>query len=212
MFTGIIESQAVLREVKKFKTGSGLAFEWIGPKPRFRVGESIALDGACLTVTRFRGPRFWVDLIPETLHSTTLGRLTPDRRVNVERSLRVGDPLGGHWVTGHVDGVGLIRKFERLGTNFSLQIEASPDIIRPLVEKGSVAIDGISFTLQEVRRRSFVVGVIPQTYRVTTLKGKRVGDPVNLEADLFAKLVQKFLSNHHQASSLKEKYLREQGF
>ncbi|MBI2166885.1 MAG: riboflavin synthase [Candidatus Omnitrophica bacterium] len=212
MFTGIVESRAVLREVKKFNTGSRLAFEWIGRKPRFRIGESIAVDGACLTVTRFQGRRFWVDVIPETLRSTTLGRLAPGREVNVERSLRLGDPVGGHWVTGHVDGVGLIRKFERRGTNFSLQIKASPDIIRPLVEKGSVAVDGISFTLQEVRRRYFVVGVIPQTYRVTTLKGKGAGDPVNLETDLFAKLVLKFLSKDSEASSLKVKRLEAQGF
>lgn len=211
MFTGIIESQAVLREKQNGRIHSRLTFEQGGKHYPLKQGESVAIDGVCVTVTSCRGKKFTVDLIPETLRSTTLGRISKSQRVNMERSLRVGDTLGGHWVTGHVDGIGVIRKMERRGENFRLQIEAPPDIIRRLVDKGSVAIDGISFTLQEIRAQFFVVGVIPHTFRVTTLKWKRVGDRVNLEVDLLAKLVQRFLSGI-RTTSLKEKDLRRQGF
>lgn len=211
MFTGIIKSQAVLREQKKFKKGIRLAFQLLGKNSHLRLGESIAVNGTCLTVATFHGKKFSADVIPETLQTTTSGSLHTGQRVNVERSLRVGDPLGGHWVTGHVDGIGFIQKIERRNENFRLQIEAPIDIIRRLVCKGSIAIDGISFTLQEVRKHSFVVGVTPHTFRATTLQWKRVGDPVNLEVDLFAKLVQHFLKGV-RTPSLRERELRRQGF
>lgn len=211
MFTGIITAQAVLREKKESKRGSCLTFEWVGRRPRFKVGGSISVDGVCLTLTRFQGRNFSVDAIPETLEGTTLGRLKVGGQVNVEPPLRVGEAIGGHWVSGHVDGVGWIREIKRRGTNFSLQIEAPVDIIRPLVRKGSIAVDGISFTLQEIRTRSFKIGVIPHTYRVTTLGGKRVGDPVNLEVDLFAKLIYEFVAKR-RVSFVRENNLRKQGF
>ena len=211
MFTGLIGSQAVLKKKKKVRNQIRLNFSLIGKNSSLRLGESIAVNGACLTISRFRARNFSADLIPETLHETTLGRLEVGQRVNIERALRVGDRLGGHWVTGHVDGVGFIQKIERRGENFRLQIGAPPDIIRRLVGKGSIAVDGISFTLQEVRSRSFVVGVTPHTFRVTTLQWKRVGDPVNLEVDLFAKLVQQFLTGR-RTPSLRVKELKQQGF
>lgn len=196
MFTGIIHSQAVLREKKKYRGQIQLVFEILGKNSPFQRGESVAVDGVCVTVASFRGKKFSADLIPETLRSTTLGSLSVGKRVNVERSLRVGDAVGGHWVTGHVDGVGSIRKIERREKSFRLQIEAPTDIIRRLVLKGSVAVDGISFTLQEIRDRAFIVGVTPHTFRVTTLQWKRVGDGVNLEGDLFAKLAEHFLKQN----------------
>lgn len=193
MFTGIIGAQAVLEKKEKLRQGSRLTFRVLGKSFRFRRGESVAVDGVCLTVSSPRGKKFRADLIPETLRSTTLARLAPGDRVNVERALRVGEALGGHWVTGHVEGVGVIQKMERQGESFRLQIKAPADIIRRLVLKGSVAVDGISFTLQEVRARYFVVGVIPHTFRATTLQGKGAGDSVNLETDLLAKWVEHFL-------------------
>lgn len=194
MFTGIIQSQAVLREKKKSRNQLRLTFEVLGRNSSLHRGESVAVDGVCVTVSSFRGKKFSADLIPETLRSATLGNLSRGERVNVERSLRLGDAVGGHWVTGHVDAVGFIRKIKRRQASFRLQIEAPADIIRRLVKKGSVAIDGISFTVQEIGKRSFEVGVIPETLRKTTLQWKRVGGRVNLEVDYFAKLVQHFLS------------------
>lgn len=194
MFTGIIPSQAVLRERKRNRNQLRLTFEILGRNSSFHRGESVAVDGVCVTVSSFQGKKFSADLIPETLRSTTLGSLSRGERVNVERALRLGDAVGGHWVTGHVDTIGFIRKVKRRQANFRLQIEAPADIIRRLVKKGSVAIDGISFTVQEIGKRSFEVGVIPETLRKTTLQWKRVGGRVNLEVDYFSKLVQHFLS------------------
>lgn len=211
MFTGIIESQGVLRRNQRSKGGCRLTFDQVGTRGALRKGESVSVDGVCLTVTSSKGRRFTVDVIPETLAGTTLSGLQEGGRVNLERSLRVGDSLGGHWVTGHVEGVGRILEMERRETNFRLKIKASPDIIQLLVRKGSVAIDGISFTVQELDSQFFVIGVIPQTYRATTMQRKQVGDPVNLETDLFAKLVHDFLSRRN-SSSLKVKELKKQGF
>lgn len=213
MFTGIIESQAVLRQKKKTGRGFRLTFEVLGRPRPFGLGESVAVDGACLTVAAFRARKFSADVIPETLRSTTLGGLSIGEKVNVERSLRVGDTLGGHWVSGHVDGVGIIRKMEREGAGRRLRIEAEAGILGRLVPKGSVAIDGISFTVQEIGPRNFTVGVTPHTYRATTLQRKSVGDRVNLEVDLFAKLAERFLSQAKKPGlSFNEKELKQQGF
>ena len=211
MFTGIVESRAVLRAKKKYSGQVRWTFRARGKAVAFREGESVAVDGTCVTATNPHGRTFSADLIPETLRATTLGRLEVGDEVNLERALRLGDRLGGHWVTGHVDGVGRIAEFRRQGRSFRLNIEAPPDIIRRLLHKGSIAIDGISFTLQEIGRRFFVVGVTPHTFRVTTLRSKQPGDPVNLETDLLAKLVQHFHSNKGR-SSLKERELRRLGF
>jgi len=194
MFTGIIENQAVLERKSRNGSEGKFRFRILGPSRHFRRGESVALDGVCLTVSNFRGKGFSVDLLPETLQSTTLGGLSVGERVNVERELRLGDGMGGHWVMGHVDGVGTLQRIERRKDSFRLQIQASLDIMRRLVRKGSVAVDGISFTLQEVRKRSFVIGVTPHTFRVAALQWKRPGDQVNLEVDLMARLVEHFLS------------------
>lgn len=212
MFTGIIESQAVLKETKKNGKQVRLTFSLLGQsRRRFRSGESVAVDGTCVSVSAFRGKRFTADLIPETLRATTLGGLRAGQRVNVERALRVGDSLGGHWISGHVDGLGYIREIKRQGESFRLRIETRPSIIQQLIHKGSIAVDGISFTLQEIRARSFIIGVIPHTFRVTTLPWKRIGDPVNLEVDQFAKLARRFFTHRHEAS-VRERDLRRQGF
>ena len=212
MFTGIITSQAVLREKKKAKGGTCLTFEALGRILPFRLGQSVAADGVCVTIAAFRGKRFSVDLIEETLRSTTLGPLSAGERVNLERALRVGDELGGHWVTGHVDGMGMIRRIERRGAGLRLEIAAPPEIFRRLTPKGSVAINGISFTVQEIHRNSFEVGVTPHTFQVTTLPLKREGSRVNLEADLFAKLAEEFFSKRNRRSSFTIKTLQAQGF
>lgn len=212
MFTGIITSQAVLREKKSGKNGTRLTFEALGRTPPFRLGQSVAVDGVCVTVAAFRGKRFSVDLIEETLRLTTLGPLSVGERVNLERALCVGDELGGHWVTGHVEGMGTIQKIERRGEGLRLEIAAPPEIFRRLMPKGSVAIDGISFTVQAIHRNSFEVGVTPYTFQVTTLPLKREGSRVNLEADLFAKLAEEFFSKRNRRSFFTINTLQAQGF
>lgn len=211
MFTGIITAQAVLRERKKTKHAHRLTFELLGKRHRFQLGESVAVDGVCLTVSDFKGKKFVADLIDETLHSTTLGKLNLGQRVNIEHPLRVGDPLGGHWVTGHVDGVGKIIHIHRQRNGLGLSIETPADILKLTLKKGSIAIDGISFTIQQVEARSFRVGVTGHTYRATTLPWKREGDLVNVENDLFVKSTRQLTANG-RSFSFKERELRRNGF
>jgi riboflavin synthase len=211
MFTGIIESQAVLKKKNDRIDQVCFTFEILGKKIPFRLGESVAVDGVCLTVSAFNGKNFSADIIPETLNATTLSHLTIGDRVNIEPALRLGTRMGGHFLTGHVDGVGRIQKFERRGRNFRLQIKAPIDIMHHLVVKGSIAIDGISFTLQQIRKQSFTVGLTPHTFQRTALQRKQMGEPVNLEVDLLAKLVRNFLSRK-QRPHLKVQRLRSLGF
>ena len=211
MFTGIITGQAVLREKKKTKRENRFTFELLAKHHRFQLGKSIAVDGVCLTVSAFKGNSFQADLIRETLQSTTLGKLDVGQRVNIEHPLRVGDRLGGHWVTGHVDGEGKIIHIYRQSKELKLNVRAPASIIRLIVKKGSIAIDGISFTIQQIEGRSFMVGVTPHTYRATTLPWKREGDSVNLENDLLMKSARQLTVNGH-GSFLKERELRRNGF
>jgi riboflavin synthase len=163
-----------------------------------RPGDSIAVNGCCLTVVgrRGRGARRTLefDLLGETWRRTGFAQLQPGSPVNLERSLRVGDRLGGHFVTGHVDGTGRIVRWERAGTDHVLDIAPPPELLPLLVEKGSVAVDGISLTVAAVAAETFRVWIIPHTHAATNLRARRAGDVVNLEADLLAKHVARLLS------------------
>lgn len=189
VFTGIIEAIGTVREISRqgegarVRIGAGVLAEGL------RIGESIAVEGACLTVTALGGDGFSADLSLETLARTTLGRLRAGARVNLERPLRLGDRLGGHLVTGHVDAVGQIVERAPQGDGEFIRVRF-PWALEPLlVMKGSVAVDGISLTVAELSRDTFGVAIIPHTLKHTTLSDKRVGDPVNLEADLLGKHV-----------------------
>ena len=151
------------------------------------MGESIAVDGACLTVTAHRGRRFTADVTPETLRRTTLGALPRGARVNLERALRVGDRIGGHIVLGHVDGVGRLLAIRPEGNWFLYRFRAPRALAPYLVEKGSIAVDGVSLTIFDCRGTSFTVALIPHTLKETTLGERRPGDRVNLEADVLLK-------------------------
>lgn len=211
MFTGIVQKTGRLAGKKKAAGQTRLEFEITGGSWNLKAGESLAVDGVCLTVVSFQGKKFSADVIPETLRATTLGRLKTGDPVNLERALRMGDPLGGHWVTGHVDTTGLITQIRKWGGNFEMRIQIPAVFSSCLVPKGSIAVDGISFTLQGISKNSFQIGVIPHTYRVTSLQGKKAGSAVNLEIDFFAKMVKRLLSEKG-GSSLREKDLMEQGF
>jgi len=194
MFTGIIE---VIGTVQEFSRQGDGARVHIGAGPLaegLRLGESIAVEGACLTVTALRGNGFAADLSVETLKRTTLGRLRAGARVNLERPLRLGDRLGGHLVTGHVDGVGQLAERVPQGDGEFIRIRFPRELGSLLVMKGSIAVDGISLTVAELSRDAFGVAIIPHTLEHTTLRDKRVGDPVNLEADLLGKHVARLLA------------------
>lgn len=158
------------------------------------LGESICVSGCCLSVVEIAATRLAFDLGPETLSRTTLGGLTPGRLVNLERSLRLGDRLGGHLVSGHVDGVGRLESREDDGDWSTLRF-AAPGLAGQLVPKGSVAVEGVSLTVCEVGPATFTVQLIPHTLAVTTLGRLRAGDAVNLETDMLGKLVERHVSN-----------------
>jgi riboflavin synthase len=190
MFTGIVENQGCV--IKKEERGGQVRFGFRFKKKEkgLKVGDSIAVSGVCLTAVRVSSSGFEADVVRQTLEATTLGALGLGGRVNLERSLKIGDGLGGHFVTGHIDGRGTIVKIEKRKKNTTLFLKASKDIITLLADKGSVACDGISLTVQKVRGRIFQIAVIPHTLKVTTLGLKRVGSEVNLEVDIVARYLQ----------------------
>ena len=191
MFTGLIEEQGrVLTAPRNGKLSLAAAKVLEG----IARGDSISVNGVCLTVSAFSGQRFTADVMPETLHRSNLGELRTGSLVNLERALPATGRFGGHFVSGHIDGVGSLLSVRTEGNALIFSIRAAPELMRGIVEKGSVAIDGISLTVVEVTETLFSVSVIPHTAAVTTLAGKRLGDRLNLETDMIGKYVLRALS------------------
>ena len=189
MFTGIIEATAAVARLDPKGGGTRVTIETARPLAKLVLGESIAVTGACLTVTGFRGRRFTVEVSPETLRRTTLGGLHAGDRVNLERALRMGDRLGGHLVQGHVDGTGVLEAIVP-DRDWSLYRFRAPSALAPyLVEKGSIAVDGVSLTVFACRGSRFSVALIPHTLAATTLGQRRPGDAVNVEGDVLLKQI-----------------------
>jgi riboflavin synthase len=219
MFTGLIEDIGEIiqigRKGESFRISIGTHLD-LDPK---EIGASIAVDGVCLTAVTIEKGQFVVEVSPETLGRTTLtGRKRGDQ-VNLERALRLSDRVGGHLVTGHVDGTGAIRNLARRLNALIVHIAAGEDTLRYLVAKGSVAVDGISLTVNEIQAEVFSLSIIPHTAQVTTIGHKKVGDQVNLEADILGKYVEKLLSRANpgsgekaQPSALTYDFLRKHGF
>ncbi|MCA2980493.1 MAG: riboflavin synthase [Myxococcaceae bacterium] len=208
MFTGLVQDVGTVEQL----TAGGVTDVWIrsGFDPAdFRRGESISCDGVCLTVVEWRGPSFKVQAAPETLGRTTLGRWQAGTRVNLEKALRVGDRLGGHWVQGHVDGVAEVLEVRPDGGSWRLSCSLPGALAPFFVEKGSVCIDGVSLTLTHVSAERFGVMLIPETWAKTSLSTKGVGAPVNLEADIVGKFVAKMVGAR---GGLTEEQLRLAGF
>ena len=199
MFTGIVEELGTIRAVRPHETGARLRIEAGQVLDDATLGGSIAVNGCCLTLVD-QGPGWWeADAMEETMRRTSLGALSEGDRVNLERPVRLADRLGGHLVQGHVDGVGTIRHRAKLADDSELvEIMAPPDILRDVVEKGSIAVDGVSLTVVSVDAEAFSVALIPHTQAVTTLGIKPTGAPVNLEVDLVAKYVERLLTTDDQ--------------
>ena len=187
MFTGIVEEIGAVKamDAGRLTIGASAVVSDVS------VGDSIAVNGACLTVTEYDDASFAVDVVPETLRRTNLGALTPGSRVNLERSMPASGRFGGHMVQGHVDGTGVVRSISADGDALMMAFEASPWVMRYAVEKGFIAVDGTSLTIVHCDNFSFSVTLIPHTQANTVLGDKRVGDSVNLEADIVAKYVER---------------------
>lgn len=197
MFTGIVEETGVVESVTPGEESIRLVVRATRVASGARIGDSIAVNGCCLTLVRLRrrgGERLLdFDLLRETWDRTSLSSARPGSAVNLERALAAGDRMGGHFVTGHVDGTGTITRWERVGDDHVLEVSAPPEVKPYLVFKGSVAVDGISLTVAAVTRRGFRAMIIPHTRAVTVLRERRAGDRVNLEADLLGKYVAQFV-------------------
>lgn len=194
MFTGLIVEMWEVDSLRPSGAGSTIVLKGGPTAAGAEIGDSIAINGVCLTVTSIKQGRLSFDVSSETLSSTSLGGLRPGNRVNIEPSLRADGKLGGHFVTGHVDAVGKIRDIEKDGEAWRIGITAPPEVLRYLVDKGSVAVDGISLTVVRVYDDYFTLVIIPHTATITTIGTRKPGDDVNLEADIIGKYVHRFLN------------------
>ncbi len=203
MFTGLVEDVGRIARIDRRSDAAVLVIAPASiPVAELSLGESIAVDGVCLTVTDLGARDFTALAGAETLRRTTLGRLRPQGTVNLERALRAGDRLGGHMVSGHVNAVGEVRARRDLGANLEVNVGAAGEVLRYVIEKGSIAVDGISLTVNRVDGRSFGVALIPHTVSATSLAKKQVGANVNLEVDMIGKYVEKLLGGYREASAV----------
>lgn len=193
MFTGIVQGTGTVESVERGGGHGRLLVRaeiWNDP---ITIGESIAIEGVCLTVTQERNGILYFDLLKETFDRTNLGEKKIGSRVNLERALRVGDSLGGHFVTGHVDGVGRVKRLTPVGRDWILEISCERELLGQMVPKGSIAISGVSLTIVDLNPDSFTVHLIPHTWNITSLSDLRPGDAVNLETDMIGKYILRFL-------------------
>jgi riboflavin synthase len=198
MFTGIVEETGTVQQIAPTKNSIGLGVRMQLCGKGLKIGASLAVNGCCLTVIKLarRGTQTLArfDLLKETWQRTNLQFARPGSLVNLERPLRTDGNLGGHFVTGHIDGLGTIARWERLGQDHVLDITAPREVMRYVVHKGSIAVDGISLTVAGVHKKGFRIWIIPHTYELTALRERKVGDAVDLEADLIGKYVEKFVT------------------
>ncbi len=213
MFTGIIEHLGKVTQIKKQADSAVIVVDIAQMSKDVNSGDSIAINGACLTVTHIKGSEVSFDVSTETLSKTTIGELKASDRVNVESSLRIGDKLGGHFVTGHVDGVGAINRKESETGQCTMWFSVSKELANMMIKKGSVAVDGISLTIVELEEKTFSVALIPYTLEETSLGFKKVGQKVNIETDMLGKWVKRILVTDDKAvSGITEEMLKEKGF
>ena len=213
MFTGIIEHLGKVTQIKKQADSAVIVVDIAQMSKDVNSGDSIAINGACLTVTHIKGSEVSFDVSTETLSKTTIGELNASDRVNVESSLRIGDKLGGHFVTGHVDGVGAINRKESETGQCTMWFSVSKELANMMIKKGSVAVDGISLTIVDLEEKTFSVALIPYTLEETSLGFKKVGQKVNIETDMLGKWVKRILVTDDKAvSGITEEMLKEKGF
>ena len=199
MFTGLIEHVGAVVHFQAAGAGAVLRVAAGPVAADARIGDSVAVNGCCLTVVGSDGGTLAFDAVPETLGRTTLGALRPGDPVNIEPALRAGDPLGGHFVQGHVDGVGRVQSIEAEGEGLRVFVSAAPEILRYCVEKGSITVEGVSLTVAELADDAFAVALVPHTLAETTLSELAPGREVNLEVDVLAKYAERLLGGSRPA-------------
>ncbi len=216
MFTGIVEEVGTLKAIRKGAHSAVLEIQAKVVLEDIHLGDSIAVNGVCLTATSFSPAGFTADVMHETLNRSSLAALRPGSRVNLERAMAANGRFGGHIVAGHVDGLGTVRRIEKDDNAIWFTIAAGPEILRYVVEKGSITIDGISLTVARVDADSFAISAIPHTVAVTVLADRKVGDPVNLETDIIGKYVEKLLRPAPEApqrnAGITKEFLTRYGF
>ncbi len=217
MFTGIVEEIGVIKAIDKGAKSARLTICGDVVTKDAHVGDSIAVNGICFTVTSLNGNCFTADVMAETMRRTSLSMLAPKSKVNLERAMALNGRFGGHIVSGHIDGTGTVSKFEREDNAVWVTIDTTADILKYIIEKGSIAIDGVSLTVAYVDSKCFKVSIIPHTAAETTLLTRKQGDIVNLENDIIGKYVEKLMKyggdgNGEKPSGLSEAFLMENGF
>lgn len=223
MFTGLVEEVGTIRRVDKARGKICIESGFVTSDAKGKalaIGDSIAVNGACLTVVDFSSGGFTADVMPETFRRTGLGELSKGCPVNLERAMAADGRFGGHIVSGHIDGCGKISQMDEEGNAVLITISAGDGILRQVAEKGSIAVDGISLTVAKVTGQDFIVSLIPHTVKVTNLRSRKVGDMVNLETDVLAKYVERLLSFGSNSGNLTENkkisitraFLAENGF
>jgi riboflavin synthase len=212
MFTGIIQGTGRIKDIELGMQSGRVVIETALDVHDLKQGDSISVDGACLTITDLGRDFFAASVSGETLQVTTLGRASRGKEVNLEKALRPSDALGGHMVTGHVDGVGVIAKNTRIGNTTLLSIRLPEELQPYIVRKGSIAIDGISLTVNSLLADGIEVSIIPHTLEATTLSLKKEGDAVNVETDILAKYVEKILMSDTKKRKIDVGFLTDHGF
>lgn len=212
MFTGIIEEVGIVKSINRGISSAIVEIEAKEVIEDIKLGDSIAVSGVCLTVVSYTESSFKADVMSETIRRTVFNKLVPGSKVNLERAMAKGKRFGGHIVLGHIDGVGIIKQIMKEDNAIWYKIKVPKDILRYIVMKGSVAIEGISLTVAEVGSETFSVSVIPFTRQQTNLKHKKVGDLINIESDYIGKYVERLMKVEASDSNITKEFLRKYGF
>ncbi|MCL2522474.1 MAG: riboflavin synthase [Erysipelotrichales bacterium] len=212
MFTGIIEEIGTVKLIKKGAKSLALTVDCCKVLEDIKLGDSIAVNGVCLTANSFNKDSFTADIMFETMNKSALSRLKSGDKLNLERAMSANGRFGGHFVSGHIDGTGIIMNKQTIDIAIIFTISASSEILEFIIPKGSIAIDGISLTVIDITENDFTVSIIPHTGTNTTLLEKKLGEPVNLENDMIAKYIKRFASGNKNKETIDLNFLAKNGF
>jgi riboflavin synthase len=213
MFTGLIEEIGILDKIEPITDGRRIKISAVKIIEDIKVNDSISVNGVCLTVVKIDKNSFWTEAVGETLKKTTINILNQNCKLNLERALRLTDRLGGHLVQGHVNGIGKIKKINRIGDNYYLEVQIPENLEKYVIKEGSIAIDGISLTIANLQGNLAGLSIIPHTWQNTNLQFNRVSEEVNIEVDIVAKYVEKLLGiKGNEKNLLSESMLKNMGY